>query len=240
MSRTVRILLGVVVVGALVAAGRLLPIAAWLAALEHWVRASGPWGVVVFAAVYVVAALAFVPGSVVTLAAGAIFGVVGGTVIVSIASTTAAALAFLIARYLARGAVQRLAERDRRFAALDQAIRDGGWKIVALLRLSPIVPFSLSNYLYGLTPVSFAPYVLASWIAMIPGTLLYVSIGAAGRAAAGRARTPAEWALIGVGIAATLVATVMITRMARRRLTSARGGAQVTLQATRSGPSNEK
>jgi uncharacterized membrane protein YdjX (TVP38/TMEM64 family) len=225
MSRAVRIGLGIVVLAALVVAGRLLPIGTWLAQVESWVRGLGPWGAVVFGFIYVAAALAFVPGSVVTLAAGAIFGAWWGTVIVSMASTTAAALAFLIARYLAREWVEGLAKRDARFAAIDQAIREGGWKIVALLRLSPVVPFSLSNYLYGLTPVAFGPYVLASWVAMFPATVLYVSIGAAGRAAAGGSRRPIEWVFIGIGVAATLVATVMITRAAQKRLAKVRGAA---------------
>ncbi len=145
-----------------------------------------------------------------------------GTAIVSLASTTAAALAFLIARYVARGRVEALAERNQKFRAIDHAIREKGWRVVALLRLSPLVPFSVSNYLYGLTPVSFGPYVLASWIAMLPATVLYVWIGAAGKAAAeaggGHGRSPLEWALLGAGLLATAAVTVMITRTARRQL----------------------
>ena len=211
---------------ALTAAAHFLPVARALEGVEHWVRAHGILGAAVYVAAYVVAVLLFVPGSVLTLGAGAIFGVLWGTVLVSLASTTAAALAFLIARHLARASVERWARGDRRFAALDQAIKDGGWRIVALLRLSPVVPFSLSNYLYGVTPVPFAPYVLASWVAMLPATIVYVSLGAAGRAAAGGHHRPAEWALIGVGVAASLVATVMITRAARRRLHAAGADAE--------------
>jgi uncharacterized membrane protein YdjX (TVP38/TMEM64 family) len=218
VSGRARAIAGGAAVVALFAAARLLPVQDWLQAIESWVRDWGAAGGLVFGLVYVAATLLFVPGSVLTLMAGVLFGVVRGTLIVSLASTTTAALAFLIARHVARGSVELLARRDARFAALDQAIREGGWRIVALLRLSPVVPFSLSNYLYGLTPVAFGPYLLASWIAMVPATVLYVSLGAAGRAAAGGKRGPAEWALIGVGIVATLVATIMITRTARRRL----------------------
>ena len=168
------------------------------------------------------AVLLFVPGSVLTIGAGLVFGLLWGTVIVSVASTAAAALAFLIARYLARDRVEALAKRNEKFRAIDQAIRDKGWRVVALLRLSPLVPFSVSNYLYGLTPVSFGPYVLASWIAMLPATVLYVWIGAAGKAAAdasgGQGRSPLEWALLGAGLVATAVVTVMITLTARRQL----------------------
>ena len=223
MKGRLRWLLVAAAVVALVVAVRLLPLADWIERLEAWVREWGAAGPLVFGAVYVVGALAFVPGSLLTIAAGVLFGAVWGTVIVSAASTIAAALGFLIARHVARERVEALARRDARFGALDQAIRDGGWRIVFLLRLSPLVPFSLSNYLYGLTPVRFGPYVLASWIAMLPATVLYVSLAAAGRAAAsGQGRGAAEWALIAVGLVATLVATVMITRMARRRLAAVR------------------
>ena len=162
------------------------------------------------------------PGSLLTIGAGLVFGLGWGTVIVSVASTTAAALAFLIARYVARARVEALAKRNEKFRAIDQAIREKGWRVVALLRLSPLVPFSISNYLYGLTPVAFGPYVLASWIAMLPATVLYVWIGAAGKAAAdaggGQGKSPMEWALLGAGLVATAVVTVMITRAARRQL----------------------
>ena len=180
----------------------------------------GVWGGVLYGGVYVAAVLLFVPGSLLTIGAGLVFGLFWGTVIVSAASTTGAALAFLIARYVARGRVEALAKRNEKFSAIDHAIREKGWRVVALLRLSPLVPFSIGNYLYGLTPVAFGPYVLASWIAMMPATLLYVWIGAAGKAAAekGHARSPQEWALLGAGLVATIVVTVMITRAARRQL----------------------
>jgi uncharacterized membrane protein YdjX (TVP38/TMEM64 family) len=204
---------------ALVVAGRLLPIAEWLRGFQGWIAGKGALGGLLYGAAYTLAALLFVPGSLMTIGAGLVFGVFWGTVIVSLASTTAAALAFLIARHLARPRVQALAARNERFAAIDAAIRENGWRVVALLRLSPLVPFNLSNYLYGLTPVAFGPYVLASWIAMLPATVLYVWIGAAGGAAAeGRRRSPQEWALLGAGLAATALVTVIITRAARRQL----------------------
>jgi len=215
------IVLGLIVV-ALFVASRVLPVGDWLRGFQSWVAHKGIWGGVVYGLVYTVAVLLFVPGSVLTIGAGLVFGLGWGTVIVSIASTTAAALAFLIARYLARDRVEALAGRSPKFRAVDQAVREKGWRVVALLRLSPLVPFSVSNYLYGLTPVAFGPYVLASWIAMLPATVLYVWIGAAGKAAAdasrGEGRSPLEWALLGAGLAATAVVTVMITRAARRQL----------------------
>ncbi|MCO5168737.1 MAG: VTT domain-containing protein [Planctomycetes bacterium] len=211
-------LLGVVLLA------RSVPLDRALGALDVVVRDAGPWGPVVFAGGYALAALLLLPGSVLTLAAGALFGPLLGTAVVSLASTTAAALAFLIARHAARDAVAAVARRRRAFGAIDRAVGEGGWKVVALLRLSPLVPFSLGNYLFGLTRVGFVGYVLASWVAMLPGTFLYVYLGHLGRAglaaAAGaeRARSPAEWALLAAGLVATVAVTVLITRRARAAL----------------------
>ena len=207
---------------ALFVAWRLLPVDDWVLGLQHKVARMGVLGGVVFALVYVVAALLLIPGAVLTIAAGVVFGVVWGTLLVSAASTAAAAAAFLIARYVARARVEKMARRHEKFGAIDRAIREKGWKVVALLRLSPVVPFSLSNYMYGLTALSFWPYILASWAAMLPGTVLYVSLGAAGRTAAGAGKgeghSPWEWALLAAGLVATVVVTVLLTRAARREL----------------------
>ena len=203
----------------LLVAARLLPIADWIQPFREWISGLGPAGGVLYGIVYVVAALLFVPGLVLTLGAGFLFGFVWGTLIVSAASTTAAALAFLIARYVARFRIERLARKNPKFGAIDRAIEQSGWKVVALLRLSPLIPFSISNYLYGLTAVRFGPYVLASWIAMLPATFLYVYLGAAGKTLGqGRERSPWEWGLLGLGLAATLAVTILLTRLARKEL----------------------
>jgi uncharacterized membrane protein YdjX (TVP38/TMEM64 family) len=211
---------------ALIVAVRVLPVQQWLIAFQDWVRGKGVAGAVAYGAVYVVSALLFVPGSVLTIGAGLLFGLAWGTVLVSIASTTAAALAFLIARYVARDRVRRLADRNEKFGAIDRAIAEQGWKVVALLRLSPLIPFSLSNYLYGLTPVRFAPYVLTSWIAMLPATFLYVYVGAAGQAAVGGHEPERPWrtALWVVGLLATAAVTVFVARTARRQLAKIAAG----------------
>ena len=196
---------------------RALPVEAAFLRLEGVTKALGWLGFVAYGAAYMLAALAFVPGSALTLGAGAIFGPLRGLAVVSLASTASAALAFLIARHLARQRVESLARSYPRFRAVDRAISEGGWKVVALLRLSPAMPFSAGNYLFGLTGVGFWPYVLASWVAMLPGTFLYVYLGHAGRAAAaGSGRTPAEWALLGAGLLATVAVTAYVTRLARR------------------------
>lgn len=207
---------------AVFAAVRLLPVEQWLGGFQRWVGGVGPWGGVLYGLVYVAGALLFVPGALLTIGAGLVFGVAWGTVIVSLASTTTAALAFLIARHLARERVEVMARGNEKFQAIDRAIAEKGWKVVALLRLSPVVPFSLSNYLYGLTPVRFLPYLATSWLAMLPGTILYVWLGAAGGAAAaagrGQGRSPWEWALLAAGLAATVAVTVLLSRAARQQL----------------------
>jgi uncharacterized membrane protein YdjX (TVP38/TMEM64 family) len=212
-----------VAIVALMAAVRLLPVADWLRAFNDWIGGVGPLGIVMYATVYALATVLFLPGWILTVGAGIAFGLLWGTVAVSLGSTAGAALAFLIARYVARDAVATWSRTDPRFSAIDRAIGEKGWKIVALLRLSPLVPFNLSNYVYGLTAVRFWPYVLASWIAMLPGTVLYVYLGVIGKAsleaAAGAAeRDPLEYVFLGAGLAATVAVTIYVTRLARQAL----------------------
>jgi len=179
----------------------------------------GPWGPVMFIGLYVAATVLFIPGSVLTLGAGAVFGVAGGAIYVSIFQPSSATAAFLVGRYLARDAVVRKIEGNQRFAAIDKAVADEGWKIVGLTRLSPAFPFTLLNYAFGLTQVKLRDYVLASWIGMMPGTIMYVYLGSLAQAATGdRVRTTGEWALYGVGLLATVVVTVFVTRLAKRAL----------------------
>ena len=220
-----RLIVGLVALGALVQALRFLPLADWLRRVLDALAALGPWGIALFAIVYALAAVLLVPGSALTIGAGVLYGLGWGFVAVSAGSTLGAAGAFLIARHLARERVERRAAADRRFAAIDQAVGREGWKIVLLTRLSPLFPFTLLNYLYGLTRVRFGAYLLASWIGMMPGTLLYVYLGVAGRAVAEttagqRSRTPQEWALFVVGLLATAAVTVYVTRLARQALRS--------------------
>jgi len=199
---------------------RALPTGRVLDLVQSQVADMGAWAPLAFGAAYFAAALLFVPGSALTLAAGAIFGLGLGTATVSVASTLAAGVSFLIARYVARKKVRAMAESNRSFGAIDDAIAEGGWRIIALLRLSPAVPFSLGNYLYGLTPVKFWPYLLASWIAMLPGTFLYVYLGHIGRSAAGGTgeRNPWQIVLLVAGLIATVIVTVYITLLAQKAL----------------------
>ncbi len=216
----------VAVVVALVYVRSYLPIGEWLSDFNVWVAGLGTKGIVVYVVAYVAATVLFIPGSILTIGAGFLFGVMWGTVIVSVASTTGASCAFLISRYFAREWVAKKAEASPRFGAIDRAIGEQGWKIVGLLRLSPAIPFSLSNYLYGLTAVRFVPYVIASWAGMIPGTVLYTYLGVAGKAglqatAGGVEKSTQEYVFLAVGLVATIAVTVMITRIAQRALKEA-------------------
>ena|SRR3989338_501955 len=188
------------------------------------VRDLGPLGIAVFIGIYVLACVLFLPGSILTLGAGAIFGVVQGSVIVSFASVLGASLAFLIGRYLARNWVESKIEGNEKFRAVDEAVAREGWKIVGLTRLSPIFPFNLLNYAYGVTRVTLKDYVLASWVGMMPGTVMYVYIGSlAGNVAELEAgpqggADAVQWAIRIVGLIATVVVTVYVTRIAKNAL----------------------
>lgn len=217
--RRVRIVAILVSVASVFVLLRSLPLDSLKGGLERMLADLGPWGPVAFALIYIVATVLMLPASVLTLLGAAVFGFWTGYIAVTVGSVVGAACSFLIARYAARSKVQQIANEYPKFGAIDDAISEGGWKIVALLRLSPAVPFNLQNYLYGLTKIRFWPYVLTSWLAMIPGTLMYVYLGhAAGQAAGERERTPAEWALLGVGLLATIVVSVYVTRLAKRKL----------------------
>lgn len=201
---------------------------AYLPQFAAWVNGLGIWGPVVFILGYAAAVVAFVPGSVLTLAAGAIFGLVKGVVLVFIAAVLGSAAAFLVSRYLARGAIEQRVGGNPRFAAIDRAVGAEGRKIVFLLRLSPIFPFTLLNYALGLTRVGFADYLLAS-IGMLPGTLLYVYYGKlAGDVAALAGGAPVEkgagyYAVLAIGLVATIAVTAVVTRTARKALQGVAG-----------------
>jgi uncharacterized membrane protein YdjX (TVP38/TMEM64 family) len=209
-------LVGIAVVAALLA----FDLRSLLIGALKGIEGLGPWAAVWFVVIYIGATVLFLPGSALTLGAGALFGVVHGSIIVSIASTLGATAAFLIGRYLAREFVARKVATNPSFAAIDHAVADEGWKIIGLTRLSPVFPFSLLNYAFGLTRVKFGEYVLASWLGMMPGTVMYVYLGSLVRVgtSGGRQRTPGEWALYGVGLVATIAVTVIITQIARRSL----------------------
>jgi uncharacterized membrane protein YdjX (TVP38/TMEM64 family) len=196
---------------------------AYIPIFAEWVKSLGVWGPVAFIAGYVVATVLFIPGSLLTLAGGAIFGLTKGVMIVFLAAVLGSSAAFLVSRYVARSSIERRLAGNARFAAIDRAVGVQGRKIVFLLRLSPVFPFTLLNYGLGLTNVRFVDYVIAS-IGMLPGTLLYVYygkvIGDVAALAGGTAmeKGPADYAILILGLAATIVVTTIVTRIARRAL----------------------
>lgn len=202
-----------------------LDLATQLKSLLAWIDQLGWVGILMYALLYTVSCVFFIPGSLLTLGAGVIFGVAKGTVIALISATMGATAAFLVGRYLAGEWVAKWIEGKPMFRAMDSAIAEDGWKIVGLTRLSPVFPFNLLNYAYGLTRVSLKHYFWASLIGMAPGSLMYVYIGSLagslamlGDESVERQRTDAEWAMYGLGLVATITVTVYITRMARRAL----------------------
>ncbi|MGD0624166.1 MAG: TVP38/TMEM64 family protein [Thermodesulfobacteriota bacterium] len=189
----------------------------------RWVADLGAWGPFFYMVIYILACVFFIPGSILTLGAGVLFGVVKGSIIVSVAATVGATCAFLAGKYLARDWVAKKIRANPKFQAIDEAVAREGWKIVGLTRLSPVFPFNLLNYAYGLTRVSLRDYFFASWIGMMPATVMYVYIGSlAGEIAkiGGErySRNSAEWALYILGLIATAAVTVYITRIARAAL----------------------
>ncbi|WP_375513441.1 TVP38/TMEM64 family protein [uncultured Nostoc sp.] len=176
-----------------------------------------------FIALYIIATVAFFPGSILTLGAGVIFGTVWGSLYVFIGATLGATAAFLVGRYLARGWVARKIAENKKFAAIDQAVGKEGLKIVLLTRLSPIFPFNLLNYAFGITGVSLQDYFIGS-VGMIPGTIMYVYIGSlvGNLAMIGTEAQPTnptlQWAIRILGLIATVTVTVYVTRIARKAL----------------------
>jgi uncharacterized membrane protein YdjX (TVP38/TMEM64 family) len=199
----------------------ILPVREWIRDFVGWVQQLGPIGVVIFVLAYALATVLFLPGWIFTVSAGLIYGILKGTLVALCGAVIGAALAFLVARYLLRQNIQELTQKNPRFAAIDEAIGKNGWKIVGLLRLSPLIPFNLSNYFYGITSISFGPYVLVSAVGMIPGTLLYAYLGAIGQAGiSGGASQSNKWqyVLLAAGLIATIAVTILVSRIAKNAL----------------------
>ena len=207
---------------ALSVAASFIPLAEWIETISDWVKTLGPFGVVVFVLIYAVATVLFMPGSVLTIAAGLIFGVALGTLAAWSGAVLGASLAFIVGRYLARSKIEEKTKDNEKFQAIDEAIGKRGWKIIGLLRLSPLIPFNASNYFYGITKVGFWPYVLASAGGMLPGTLLYVYLGAAGKAGLGgggmEQHSPLKYVFFGVGLVVTIGVTIWVSTIAKKAL----------------------
>ncbi len=218
-----RIALLLLIVIGLTLAGKFLPVKEWFLALLEWTQRLGIWGPVIVVLFYVAACVLFLPGSVLTIGAGFIFKLAVGTVTVSIGATLGACAAFWVGRTLARNWVAGRVAGNAKFEAIDRAVAREGFKIVLLTRLSPVFPFNLLNYAFGLTRVRFRDYALASWIGMLPGTVMYVYIGSAARsladaAAGGGPRPAAQQIFFWAGLGIAVVVALLVTRIARRAL----------------------
>ena len=219
----VKLLVLIAVVLGLFATAKFLPLNEYLGEFFESIRSLGIWGPVILAVAYILATVFMVPGTILTLGAGFTFGLVQGFFAVSVGSTLGALAAFLVGRTMARGFVEQKAKQNPRFAAIDHAVEQQGFKIVLLTRLSPVFPFNLLNYLFSITNVRTRDYFLASWIGMIPGTIMYVYLGTAAKNLADLLGGNVEGGigkkvLLGVGLLATIVVTVFVTRIARQAI----------------------
>ena len=226
----------------LVAVGAILvlpkPLAEILGDGVELARGAGVQGALVFGLVYAALVVALVPGSVLTLAAGYLYGPLWGTLLISPASVLGACLAFLVGRFFARDWISaRLADNER-FRRVDAAIGESGFRLIALLRLSPVFPFGLLNYALGLTKIRFRDYALASWLGMLPGTFMYVYLGSlateVGQLFGGEGPDSGPWGSVayGAGLLATVGVTVMVTRIARRALATSLDDSEAAQAAT--------
>ncbi len=199
----------------------LLPLSQWAEALRSWIEGLGSFGFVAFTAAYVVAAVLLVPVWPLSISGGLLFGL-WGFAWVPISATIGAVAAFLISRYLVRGRVREWLTSRPKYQVVDQVVGEEGWKIVVLLRVSPLVPYNLMNYFCGMTQVPFAPYAAATLVGTIPVTAMYVYLGYLGHAAAGGRLGWPQWTLFGLGLAATAGVTILITRRVRHKLNEGR------------------
>ena len=206
------VLAGILV--AVLVAWTLLPVDEWLKQLNSWIETLGPWGYAAFFGIYVLATVALLPGAPLSIAGGLLFKWWGLPLVLG-AAVVGASLAFLCGRYLARERVMKMAEKRPKFKAVAKAVAEEGWKVVLLVRLSPVVPFNLQNYFFGGTEIPFWQFVWATAVGIIPGTALYVYLGAAGASEGGGAL---KWTLVAVGLAATVAVTWYVSKKANAKL----------------------
>lgn len=218
-KRPVWLLLG----SLLLAAGfgvSLLPLEQWAQSLRVWIEGLGAVGFLVFGLTYILAAVLLIPVWPLSITGGLAFGL-WGFVLVPISATLGASAAFLISRYFVRGKIREWLVHRPQYHAVDEAVGKEGWKVIILLRLSPLVPYILMNYFCGMTGVSFTAYLIATFFGTIPVTAIYVYLGFLGQSVVTGSMGWAQWALLGIGLAATVAVTILITRIVRPKLQEA-------------------
>lgn len=208
---------GALLVIALAVVGVLSPVGTWIEAFRGWVDSLGVWGVAVFALLYVLATIALLPCAPLSVVAGLVYGIWAFPLVI-VSAMAGAALAFQIGRHLAQKRVRSWAADHPRGGAVIDAVSEQGWKVVLLLRLSPLVPFNVQNYLFGVTNVRFVHYLIATAIGILPGAALFISIGAFGHGTDDATSHTISWLLFGIGLATTALAAIVVTRKVRARL----------------------
>lgn len=214
-STWVKAAISLVVIAAVIVLFRVLPVAEWLRQFQAYIRGVGPIGYVIYAVVYAICVTLLVPASILTLGAGAIFGLLAGTIVVVCGATLGATMAFLLARTVLRHRVEAMTANNPRYRALDRAIAREGAKIVLLIRLAPVFPFTFVNYAFGLTGIQLLPYVIATFIGMIPASFAFVYLGSA---AADVATGQAQKAIYIGGAIIALIASLFVARVATRAI----------------------
>ena len=215
-KRLTWVLLGGLLVAAAVAAF-LLPYEQWVQAFKGWIQGLGTIGFLAFGAAYMLAAVLLIPVWPLSITGGLAFGI-WGFVLVPISASLGSVAAFLISRYLARAKIREWLAQQPRYRAVDEVVEEEGWKVVILLRLSPLVPYNLMNYFCGITGVSLAGYLVATFVGTIPVTAMYVYLGFIGQAMTSGTMGWPQWTLLAVGVLATAGVTIFVTRKVRPKL----------------------
>lgn len=215
LKRSIPVLIGFFIL-IVYMAWQFLPLESWIQDFTAWIASLGTLGVFAFCVLYVIATLLLAPGSVMSIAGGVAFGL-WGLPVVLVSATMGAGVAFLIARYLARERVTVALEGHPKFKAIGKAIDEEGWKVVGLVRLSPQIPFAITNYFFGITNIGFWPFVLTSAVGVAPATFIYVNLGAMGHGSQS-GNDGLRWIILIAGLMAGIVAAVLIARKAKAKL----------------------
>ncbi|MGA8809010.1 MAG: TVP38/TMEM64 family protein [Thermoanaerobaculia bacterium] len=213
-----KIFVVLLVIAAIIIVWRFLPVSEWLRAFQAYVKSLGALGYVVYIVVYAICVVAFIPASILTLGAGAIFGFVGGTIVVVIGATIGATLAFLLARTVMRKRIEEMTRSNKKFKALDRAIANEGMKIVFLVRLAVVFPFTYINYAFGLTAIPLWRYVLATFLGIIPATAAFVFASSAATKAATTSTSEITRIVYIAGGVIAIIVSVLIGRIATRAI----------------------
>jgi len=219
MSKQIlKIVAALLIITAIIILFRILPVTIWLQHFQTYVRGLGALGYVVYIAVYAICVVAFVPASILTLGAGAIFGFVGGTIVVVIGATIGATMAFLLARTVMRKRIEAMTAKNAKFRALDRAIAAEGMKIVFLVRLAVVFPFTYINYAFGLTAIPLGRYVLATFVGILPATVAFVFVSSAATSAATTSASSVTKVVYVAGGVVAVIVSVLIGRIATKAI----------------------